>query len=254
MELIFLGTGTGVPSARRGSPGLAVVEGDAALLIDSGPGVLRQLARAGRSYNDLDAILYTHFHPDHTADLAPYLFATRYWPGFTRRTPARIVGPEGLVKLAGHFRDAYGRWVEPPDDLVVWQELPVGRRSGFDIGPFRIEAGPVHHNPESLGYRLADADGRVLAVTGDTEYGPDLVALARDADLLVAECSFPDGHERDGHMTPAQVGRAAREARVKALALTHFYPETDGCDLLAALRREYDGPATLAEDLMRLRL
>ena len=252
MELVFLGSGTGAPSARRGAPGLAVLTAGATILIDSGSGTLRQLERAGLSYNRLDHILYTHFHPDHTGDLVAYLFATQYFAAFTRAEPAVIHGPEGLLRLYEALRSAYGRWIEPPEDRVIWHELPIGRATAFSCGPLAVESRPVPHNPESLGYRLTEPGGPTLVVSGDTDYGPDLIELARGADLFVTECSFPGEIKVDGHLTAPLAGLAAREAGVKALALTHFYPETEGHDLAAQAAREFDGPIILAEDLLRL--
>ncbi|MEW6264024.1 MAG: MBL fold metallo-hydrolase [Thermodesulfobacteriota bacterium] len=254
MEIIFLGTGTGVPWAQRGSPGLAILSEGCTILLDGGSGTLRQLAAAGLSYNDLDFIIYTHFHPDHTADLAPYLFATRYWPGFTRTGPAVIYGPEGLLDLYGHLRQAYGHWIEPPQDRVMIRELPLEPGYRFKCGSLQVESWPINHTATSLGYRLISSEGLVTAVSGDTDFSPELIELARGVDLLITECSFPEGQKREGHLTPSLAGQAAREAGVKSLALTHFYPETQGHDLLAAVRREFSGPVTLAHDLCRLRL
>ena len=252
MEIVFLGTGTGVPLVRRGSPGLAVISGDMTFLIDGGAGTLRQLARAGMSYNDLDYILLTHFHPDHVGELIPYLFATRYWPGFTRVRPARVYGPVGLDYLFDKFKEAFGHWVTPPEDRVVFEELPVMQKHVFHCGSVEVQSGPIPHSPESTGYRLTEPGGPTLVVTGDTDYGPGLVELARGADLLVTECSFPEGQKVEGHLIPSLAGRAAREAGVRSLALTHFYPETEGRDLLSFVRKEFDGPVTLAEDLLRI--
>jgi ribonuclease BN (tRNA processing enzyme) len=252
MEIVFLGTGTGVPRADRGSPGLLFVAGETVILVDSGAGTLRQLDRVGRSYNDLDFILYTHFHPDHTADLAPYLFATRYWPRFTRTEPARIYGPEGLLDLDKNLRQTWGQWVEPPDNLVVFSELPVRESFEFVCGGVMVESGPIPHTPESLGYRITEPGGSTVVVTGDTDYGPELVELAHGADLLITECSFPEGEKREGHLIPSLAGRAAREAGVKALALTHFYPEAENHDLVTDAAREFSGPITLAHDLLAL--
>jgi len=52
---------------------------------------------------------------------------------------------------------------------------------------------PMAHTPESVGYRIELHDGRSIAVSGDTDYCESVVDLARDADLLVLECSFPKG-------------------------------------------------------------
>lgn len=253
MIITFLGTGTGVPRAERGSPGLLIQSGDSLFLVDSGSGTLRQLARAGYTHHDLDYILYTHFHPDHTADLVPYLFAMRYWPPAGRENPVLVLGPTGFIELVNHLKGAYEHWIEPEEGMI-FDEFPIGRRHRRDCGGVGVESGPVPHTPHSLGYRFTGPGGGTVAVTGDTDYGEGLIELARGADLLVTECSHPEGRKTKGHLTSRLAGRAARESGAKALALTHFYPETDGYDLLAEVRQEYDGPVTLAEDLFRMDL
>ena len=251
MRIVFLGTGTGLPSAERAAPGLLVLADEKMLLVDAGAGTLRQLAKAGYSYEQLDGMLLTHFHPDHVGELVPYLFAARSWAD-DRDEPVRLYGPQGLLELLGHLHAAFGRWIEPSPDHVSVAELPVGRNHSFDFGPVRIESMPLPHTPASLGYRLTDSRGRVLAVTGDTDYGPELVALARKADLLVAECSAPDEARIEGHLTPSLVGRAATEAGVARLALVHFYPETKGHDLAAETGKWFNGPVVAAHDFMEM--
>lgn len=255
MEVIFLGTGTGVPSMHRASPGLAVAAGGVNYLIDGGSGALRQLNAAGLDYNGLDVILYTHFHPDHFADFVPYLFATRYFAGFTRLNPARIFAPKGLFEKYNHLRAAFGHWIEPPEGKVIMEELPLKTRTVLELAGVKVEAGPIPHTPQSLGYRFTDQhSGTSIAVTGDTDYGPDLIKLAADADLMITECSFPDDMKREGHLTPSFAGRAAREANVKKLVLTHFYPEVIGREILGSVRKEFKGDVVLAEDLMRIEI
>ncbi|MBI5183158.1 MAG: ribonuclease Z, partial [Nitrospinae bacterium] len=75
MDLIIIGSGTCVPSKRRGSPGLVIKTGRKILLFDSGSGTLGRLIQIGISYRDIDYIFYSHIHPDHVADLVPFLFA-----------------------------------------------------------------------------------------------------------------------------------------------------------------------------------
>ena len=74
-ELILLGSGTGVPSLKRGSPGLVVVTEGSRVLVDSGPATLRRMLEVGLTCHDTDLLLYTHIHPDHVSDLVPFLFA-----------------------------------------------------------------------------------------------------------------------------------------------------------------------------------
>ena len=231
---------------------MAIQAGAATFLIDGGAGTLRQLAKAGISYNDLDYIFYTHFHPDHVGDLVSYLFATRYRAGFTRTRPCRIYGPLGLRELHAGLGRVFGHWVEPPEGLVIMEELPLETEHGLTCGDLRVRSLAMEHTSHSLGYSFMEPGGMTVAITGDTDYGPQLLKLAGQADLLITECSFPDGQKKAGHLTPGLAGRAAREAGVRALALTHFYPETDGQDLLTQAQKEFSGPITLAEDLMVL--
>ena len=250
MEVIFLGSGTGAPSARRGSPGLAVKSAGVTILFDSGTGTLRQLERAGLSYNELDYIFYTHLHPDHVAELVPYLFAARYFSGVTRTDPVSVRGPAGLLEFQRHQREAYGQWIEPPEGKIILSEIPPNHTAA--CGPMTVESRPVSHLPNSLGYRVSDRDGVTLAISGDTDFSDELIELARGVDLFITECSFPETIKIEGHLVPSQAGRAAREAGAKALALTHFYPECEGHDLLGPITREFKGPVTLAEDLLRI--
>ena len=78
MKVTILGSGTSVPLADRASPSVAIFIDSRFILMDIGPGAIRQLAIAGLEYQDIDYILISHFHPDHTADLIHFFFATRY--------------------------------------------------------------------------------------------------------------------------------------------------------------------------------
>jgi ribonuclease BN (tRNA processing enzyme) len=73
-------------------------------------------------------------------------------------------------------------------------------------------------------------------------------------DLLVLECSFPDGKKAEGHLTPSLAGRIGLESRCRKLLLTHFYPVCDQFDLLNQCRQVYPGPVIFAEDLMRIKI
>jgi ribonuclease BN (tRNA processing enzyme) len=117
-----------------------------------------------------------------------------------------------------------------------------------------LETRPMVHSSSSLGYRLTLPQGKTLVFSGDTDYSPALVALAREADWFICECSFPEGQKVTGHLIPSLAGRIAREARVKHLVLTHFYPECRGKALADPCAREYDGPIIMAEDFMTLSL
>jgi ribonuclease BN (tRNA processing enzyme) len=94
--------------------------------------------------------------------------------------------------------------------------------------------------------------GKAVAYSGDTDYCPNLILLAREVDLLILECSFPDDRKVEGHLTPSLAGRVAREAGCKRLLLTHFYPPCDDCDVKGAVESQYSGTVIVAEDVMKL--
>jgi ribonuclease BN (tRNA processing enzyme) len=122
------------------------------------------------------------------------------------------------------------------------------------LGPFAVTAVPVLHTEQSLAYRFEAPDGGTFAISGDSHPCDGLVEVARDADLFVCESAWPEALRKDGHLTPASAGRAAAEAGVRTLCLTHFYPACAEHDLLAEARSAFDGDLVLAEDLMHFDL
>jgi ribonuclease BN (tRNA processing enzyme) len=88
-------------------------------------------------------------------------------------------------------------------------------------------------------------------ITGDSDYDDKLVDLARDADIIIADCSYPDSMKVSGHMIPKECGLLAKNAGVKKLVLSHIYsdPSPDE-ERIAESRAVFDGEVVLAEDLM----
>ncbi len=254
MEIIILGSGTCVPSIRRAGPAACVRTEGYTILIDSSSGTLRQLVKAGIDYSDVDMILYTHLHPDHVGEFVPFIFATKYAPGYTRTRPVLILAAEGFGEFYQGLKAAFGEWVEPLAGKLDISEIPVAMKSSMQYPPLTISTIPVRHTPQSLAYRLKDSSGRSVVFSGDTDYCEELIDLAQGADMLVSECAAPEGGKIPGHLTPSEAGRIAMAAGVKKLVLTHFYPECDRHDMVTPCMKEYDGPVILAEDFMRLAL
>lgn len=246
VEVVVLGSGTGIPHPRRGAPGLALVGEGELIAVDLGPGALRALPRAGLDYRHLRRVLFTHYHPDHVADLVALLFASRY----RRQGELQLLGPPGLAEMVRGLQAVFGRWIEPGDYDLVLQEL---NRGQMKHGPWALTTTRTPHTQQSLAYRL-ETGGTVVAVTGDTAWDPALVELADGAGVLVAECSYPDELAVEGHLTPSLVGRLAREAGVAEVLLVHMYPETDSFDLRQQCAREYHGGVTVGHDLLRLKV
>jgi len=252
MELIILGSGTSIPHPQRASPSVAIFIDDQFLLMDIGPGTLRQLAIAGFKFEDIDYICISHFHPDHTADLIHFFFATRYPPTLSTRKPFTIIAPRGFNRFLALLRKPYGTWLDLPDGLMKIQELNTGENDKKKFDRFKIISTPLNHTPDSIGLRIEDNSGRIIVYSGDTGYCNEIVDLARGADLLILESSFPDGQGIEGHLTPSQAGDIATRSGAKKLLLTHFYPECLKSDIETQCRKTYQGELILATDLMSL--
>jgi ribonuclease BN (tRNA processing enzyme) len=249
MEIYIVGSGTGVPSLRRGSPGTVIRAGKSVMLLDSGSGTLRRLLEVDIDFREIDYLLYSHFHPDHTADLVPFLFASNYGSEKKRTRELSLIGHEGIAHFYEGLKDVYGQWVIPQSYTLNIMEM---QDKEIVFSDFSLQGFHLEHSDHSIGFRVTTPGGKAVAYSGDTDYCPNLILLAREADLLILECSFPDGSKVEGHLTPSLAGRVAREAGCKRLLLTHFYPPCDDYDLMGAVASQYSGEVIVAEDLMKL--
>jgi ribonuclease BN (tRNA processing enzyme) len=250
ITLHVLGSGTCAPTVERGASGLVVEIGERFILLDPGPGSLRQMPRSGIDFRRIDFIFLSHFHPDHVSDLVPFFFATNYAADLTRRLPLEVIGPPGLEDFYKRLHDVFGRWIEAQSYPCRFHEA---LEHVFEFSDFTAETLPLRHSEASIGFRIS-AGGKTLAYSGDTDSCPEAGRLGGNADLLILECSFPEERKTKGHLTPAEAGKIAREASCKKLLLTHFYPVYQGHDIVRECRREFPGEVILAEDGMRLHI
>ena len=244
MVAIVLGSGTCVPAAGRGAPGYLVRSGESLFLLDPGPGSLARLASIGLSHRDIDMVLVSHLHPDHSLDLITFLQANNTAPGYKRSRPLALLGPKGLSSfLAGLF--ALYDCAEPEGYHIDLREL--GSETLRLPGGETLTAALSGHTAESLCFRL-ESGGRVLVYSGDASARGDLSAIAGGADLLLCECSFPEEWDVPDHLNSAQAGRIAQEAGAGRVVLTHLYPPSLETDVVTQVRSRYDGRVTLAYD------
>ena len=253
MTITILGSGTGVPSLRRSSCSTLVEAQGKTIVFDMGAGTLRRLLENGTGVSDISHVVLTHFHPDHCAELVPFLFALKAPETGREEKQVTLIGGQGLKQLYDGLRNVFGSWIEPGPDRLKIIELSVEKQDSLNLGDLFLRSIPVCHNPESLAYRL-ESGNRVFACSGDTDSCDNLVRIAEDADLFLCECSTPDEDKREKHLTPSLAGQTAGDARVKKLVLTHFYPDCDKTDIAKQCRRTYDGNVFQAEDLMKFYL
>src|SRR5215204_395254 len=246
MEITVVGSGPVVPRLERRQSCVVVRAGGQTLVFDLGSGAVRGMLRSGLDPLAVDRIFFTHFHPDHTVDVVPLLFAINYGAPEKRTLPLYLTGPEPFLQFWQSVMQVWGDWLTGEHATLV-SELPQECSSPIDLAGCRLTWAPAEHRRESISYRL-EAQGGAFVYSGDTEYSGSVVELARGADTLLIECSFPDETPVPGHLTPSGVARIASEAGVDRVILTHIYPAADSASLPSDVARNYDGEILVAED------
>lgn len=248
----IIGSGTCVPSLARSASSILLETGKQKLLFDSGPGTMRRLLETGVAIHEITHLVYTHHHPDHTSELVPMLFASKYSGANQRGIPLTILSGKGFSTFFKKLEAVYGHWIQLAPGLMNIIEMDTSSADRLEFPDFTVDSIPVEHNPESLAFRVSNPGGTSVVVSGDTDYSANLVTLSMDADLLICESALPDGLKAPGHLTPSLAGKIAARSRVKKLVLTHFYPECDQVDIAKQCRSTYSGDLLLAEDLMKI--
>lgn len=213
------------------------------LLVECGPGSTRRWPALGIGPEAVRGVVVTHHHVDHCGDLDAILFERAV---AERDGAFAVAGPEGHRRFVDGLAQTYGEGVAAAAARAAVSELGDGGTLEHD--GFRIESRHVVHVPGAIGVRV-EAGGRTFAFSGDSGPCDALVALCRGADLALLECSYPAGRESRKHLNAETVAQVARDAGVRRLALTHFYPQCDAVDLAGQVRAAgFDGELFLAAD------
>ncbi|MDI9617313.1 MAG: MBL fold metallo-hydrolase [Methanothrix sp.] len=242
MYVTLLGTGAGIPQPDRAQSSL-LIRDEHLLLIDCGAGALFRLGELGLSPLEIETVLLTHLHLDHVADLLP-LAKARYLLG---RPWLSVFGPAGTEQLVRSLQSLY-----PYLHSIRLEVTEIEAGCRFELCGFSVQSASAVHSVPALCYRIEGSS--ILTCSGDTEPNADVSELAAGSDLLVHECSFPDGFDVTNHTTPAALGRLVRD--VGEILLTHFYPQCRGLeDEMARTVEQLSGIRTRAgRDLMRIPL
>jgi ribonuclease BN (tRNA processing enzyme) len=246
MRLSVLGACGAWPQAGEACSGFLVEHDGFRLLLDLGYATVPRLLRR-ISAEQVDAVFVSHGHPDHCADLNPLLRA-RALSGRSP-LPLPVYAPAGAL-------DAVLALDRPGmlDGTYVVHDVIPG--ATFELGPFRAETRLLPHWEPNAGIRLV-ADGRALAYTGDAGPSRHVLDLAREADLLLAEATYPEhvpDHSRLYLSSARMAGRQAAEAGAGRLLLTHFWPGTEPQIALAAAAESYGGTLDVAASDLTLDL
>jgi len=240
MDILVLGSGTITSLPERNPAGYVLQEGKRRAIMDMGPGILGRMGQTGFSVSEIDTVFLSHFHPDHCADLLPFLLS-RFLSEAESNTRLQIVGPTGLNDWFDSVARQQGRWLERRPRLV--EPGP----EGITWADYKVRAFPNGHTEGSVAFRF---DGRVsFFYSGDTPYSEALAELMRGCRCGILECSFPDGIGHPAHLTAAQAGLFASRAGLERVYLTHIYPANDTRDLADRVSRYFAGEVVVVQDL-----
>jgi ribonuclease BN (tRNA processing enzyme) len=270
VALQVLGSGGPELQDKRASSSYLIwQDGQARVLVDTGGGSALRFGESGAKMSQVDAVLFTHFHVDHSADFPSLIFSS-WFEGRDRALP--VYGPSGnsefpstedFVRAFFNSRNGIYRYVSV---VLVPQE-----EGGYELQPHSVVGDPssvafrnehlsayaghvIHGSVPALAWRV-EIGGKSIVFSGDTNgEGDDLLRLAKDADLFVAHNAVPEGAtgiERRLHMPPSVIGQIAQEAHVKRLVLSHRMLRTLGKEdqSLSEIRKNYSGPVSFANDL-----
>lgn len=272
IEVTLLGTGSPIPDPDRAGPATLIRAGGQTFLVDCGRGVQQRLAAAGSGANALSALLLTHLHSDHIADLGDVII-TRWVTTFTEQTPLQIIGPPGTARVVEATLEAFG-----PDigyriahhaDLTTPPPVEVHEYTegvAWDRDSVRILVGPTDHRPvtPTIGFRF-EHHGASVVVAGDTVPCASLDALAAGAGALVHTVIRKDLVEQlpmqrirdicDYHSSVEEAAATAARTGVGILILTHYVPAIAAGqedEWRARAATEFDRQIELGNDLHRV--
>lgn len=288
-EIVFLGTGSPLPSADRCGAGNVVVAGDTNVLVDCGWGAARNLIPSGVRPQTIDVALFTHMHTDHMTDVPDFLF--QRWVGGAT-TPLRVFGPDGTQEMIDGFllalrRDIgfrlahHGDKLHPDGIKVEVTEVPVSQTPErfLEVGGISFESFEVDHFPvvPAFGYR-ARYDNRSAVLSGDTSFCETLAAASEGADMLVCEAMNAEmltqligllqatGRGREAglmgdvpsyHIATDEIAKLAKRAGVGEVVLSHIIPPIPNdtereTAFMAGMAGLYGGPIRIARDMQRI--
>ena len=237
MRLTVIGGSGGYPGRGRPCSGYVVEAEGFALLMDPGYGVATALTNADAPA--FDAVLVSHAHPDHCADLNPILRA-RAWAD-------EPVPPIDVHALPGALDAVLA--LDRPEVLAgsyALRDLAPG--DALRVGPFEVKTALLPHPRPNLGFRIAVGES-ALVYTGDCGPSEALIELARGANVLLAEATYAVTvpSEIVGALSSASdVGREAAAAGVRRLVLTHLMPGADDGAAVTAAAEAFAGPIDIA--------
>lgn len=210
LTVTILGSTGSYPSPGGACSGYLVRSSSTTIWLDAGSGSLANLQRHV-DILDVDAIVLSHEHPDHTADLAGFYVACKY---YRHREHVPVYAPAGVADSVYYSGDP-----------IAWHDVTDGSR--VEIGGLSLSFSRTDHPPETLAVRV-EGEGRALGYSADSGPAWSLSQLGPGLDLALCEATYLSDSEGKGqHMSARQAGLSGRAAEVGQLVLTHLQPGID---------------------------
>ncbi len=239
MKLTILGKHGPFPKAGGACSGYLIEDGKTKVLIECGSGVLGKLQEV-YSISSLDAVILSHLHSDHTSDMMVLRYALDVLKN------KKLFDRDALnLYLPGNPIEEYNRLASQE----AFKASVLTEGASFSIGDLSFSFKKMTHPYESYGICISNGDKKFV-YTGDTNYNPYIADFAQDADLFLADTVFLDKDLVAGkspHLSAAEVGKIATQARVKKLILTHINPTYDENELLEEASLYYGNPILAQE-------
>jgi len=255
MRLTFLGTGSIIPTPNRFSSAILVEIGNERFLLDCGPGTLEKLRRSNVDPNTIARIFLSHYHIDHMLDLLAIVKLRafdRYGGPSLNPLLLKVYGPPGLNALVSHLFEKIPQFRYVSENLSCFRylELKEVTKGLVEEGSkWRITCVPVKHY-DGVAYKI-EAEGKSVVYSGDTIPDENLVELAKNADVLIHECSFPEEQLLGLHTSEKGLAEVATKTRPRLLIPIHLYPVWEGREdeLKMLLNKTFNGNVIVPKDL-----
>jgi len=240
MQFTFVGCGDAFGSGGRLNTCFHVNGEQANFLIDCGASSLIGLKALRIPLNAIQAIFITHFHADHFGGIPFFILDAQFFS--KRREPLTIVGPPGLPSwfervMETAFPGSSKTVLKFSLHLVELSTSEERAIAGVSVKSFQAN----HGNPGGpfFSYRFM-VEERIIAYTGDTEWTDELVPVAKDADLFVAEAYFFEKKVKL-HLDLQSLAERLPLIKAKRVVLTHMSDDMLGRLKEMSYETAYDG-------------
>ena len=244
LSVTVLGSAAMYATPERSCSGYLIEGAGKKVWMDAGGGTWQRLQRC-TAVSDIDAIVLSHRHPDHTIDVLQCFHARRYGGNEPMRKIPLWAPAETIERLK-----SFSPELEESFDIES-----VAAGESVKAGDLAFSFFEMVHSAVTVGIRV-ELEGAILAYTADTGPGGDLDGLTSGAHTLICEATFQDSDKSwEGHMSASQAGTAAARAGIDRLVLSHL-PAGRDLDLSLQQATQHFGSADvqLAFDGMRLEL